>query len=109
VDTFADQNAPAVSKNMYFQIHGGRILAGQKLNGAIYRAVVVLGGFSYPGAYKIFHDPQFSADMVQLDIPNTVGSGMAHRLVPGLVAVVLVGAIAAVAAAAYIGRRKRPE
>jgi len=109
VDTYADPNAPAVSKNMYFQIHGGRILAGQKLNGAVYRAVVVLGGFSYPGAYKIFHDPQFSADMVQLDIPNTVGSGLAPRLVPGLVAVVLVGAIAAVAAAAYIGHRKRVE
>jgi hypothetical protein len=109
VDTYADPNAPAVSKNMYFQIHGGRRLAGHTMGGAVYKAVVVLGGFSYPGAYRIFHDPEFSADMVQLDIPNIAGAGAGHRIIPGFETVMLISVIGAVAAAAYIGRRKRAE
>jgi hypothetical protein len=109
VDTYADANAPAESKNMYFQIHGGRKLAGYTMGGAVYRTVVVLGGFSYPGAYRIFHDPEFSADMVQLDIPTVLGTGQAQRVVTGLVVVVLGGVIAVVAAAVYLGRRKRSE
>jgi len=109
VDCYADANASAVSNDMYFQIHGGRKLAGYTLSGAVYRGAVVLGGFSYPGAYRIFHDPEFGADMVQLDIPTVLGAGQAHRPATVLVVVVLGGIIAAVAAAVYLGRRKRSE
>ena len=109
VDTYANESAPAVADSMYYQVQGGRKLAGIGWGGFVYRAGVVLGGFSYPGAYRIYHDPEFSSDMNAVAIPTEVGTGVTpvKKRLPGFEGLVLIGAIAAVVAVGGITRRKK--
>jgi hypothetical protein len=51
---------------MFFQVYMGRSFAGINAKGALYAGFGIVGGFSYPGGSKIYHDPSISVEAFTL-------------------------------------------
>lgn len=95
-------------KDMYFQIHAGRILRNvltEKRDGCI-KGAIILGGFIYPKGEKIFHDPTFESTALLLDIPQK----LIDILPVGIVFVqFLMAVVAVISVSGYAYARKRKE
>jgi hypothetical protein len=80
--------------NMFFQVYMGRAFAGINAKGSMYAGFGIVGGFSYPGGSKIYHDPSISVE--------------AFTLTPGedndrpIVRAIIVGMILFVGAAIFV-------
>jgi hypothetical protein len=82
------------AKQMYAQIQGGRrvMLVGPM---GLFAGFGLLGGLSYPGGDKIFHDPSVESDMMLYTESAPVrGVPAGLFLIGAIVIVVMIGAIA---------------
>jgi hypothetical protein len=91
----SDVSVDGQRKSMYVQIQGGRkvLLSGPQ---GLFYGFGVLGGVSYPGGDKIYHDPMVESEMM---LYTESASG---RTIPlGLLLVAAVVIVAAIGAVAY--------
>jgi len=90
----SDVKVDGQTKNMYAQIQGGRRIVMTGPQGLFY-GFGVLGGLSYPGGDKIFHDPMVESDML-LYTEKQSASRIGAIILLGMVVVivVVVGAVA---------------
>lgn len=102
----SDVTVDDTEMQMYFQFYGARrFLIDVDGKGAM-AGVAAVGGFSYPGGSKIFHDPTYSCDVFQL---SSTGSEVSRKF-PVLLAIgafLLVIVIIAVIAVVVIAKAAR--
>ncbi|GEM_PF-1461753 len=94
--TLTDRSGRTQEGNVTFSVH--RVLRIDHINmkGDVFRGFMALGGFSYPSAYGIFHDPTFSATAYSFDILKEIrelpaGILFLQTVIAG---VVVIGAVA---------------
>lgn len=63
-----NETAPASAGQAYFQVQGARRAAFLTDRGA-FSGVQLLGGLSYPCAWKVVHDPELGVEMSNVDVP----------------------------------------
>lgn len=93
---------------MYFQFYGARrFLMNIDGKGAM-AGVAAVGGFSYPGGSKIFHDPTYSCDVFQLSSDNAKSTGKLRVIlaIGAFLLVIMIIAIIAVVVIAKMSRQK---
>ena len=74
VKTQENATAPAKTDQAFFEVQGARrfllyLNRSSSSSDGWFWGVQLLGGLSYPGAWKIVHDPELGADMGNVDIP----------------------------------------
>lgn len=101
--TLTDRNGRSSEGNVTFSLHRGMPIDRINMKGDIFRGFMVLGGFSYPSAYSIYHDPTFSATAYSFDILKAI-----RELPAGLLFLqaVIAGVIVIGAVAYRKGKRK---
>lgn len=57
-------------EDMYFQVYFARAHAGVNANGAFYAGMGIVGGFSYPGGGRVYHDPTFEVSSFEVQIKD---------------------------------------
>jgi len=68
VGLFENASAPASTGRAFFQVQGAR-RASIATDRGTYAGLLLLGGLSYPGAWRVVHDPELGVDMGNVDIP----------------------------------------
>jgi len=88
---------------MHFQIHAGDSMEGrdEEDNGE-FKALIIMGGYIYPGGEEIFHDPLISVSALLLDIESSIDA------IPlGMVILQSFIGMMAVTTALYIRRKRK--
>ena len=92
---------------MYFQFYGARRFLKDIDGKGAMAGVAAVGGFSYPGGSKIFHDPTYSCDVFQLSSGSTTSIRFPVFLAIGaFLLVIMIIAIVAVVVIAKMSRQK---
>ena len=65
---YENETSLASTGQAFYQVQGARRTALATDRGT-YSGLLLLGGLSYPGAWKVVHDPELGADMGGVDIP----------------------------------------
>ncbi len=93
-------------KNMCYQVQGAfKFKFGTPGTTAFIKGFLILGGFSYPGGEKIYHDPETGAENVVPNIAEKVGGVTGKKKLPGFEALGIIAALG-VAAALMIARKR---
>jgi len=101
-----DVSVDGVKERMYFQIYGAKRFVRVDWSKGAAAGFMAMGGFSYPGGKRIFHDPTYTSDVFQISGETTHadgGSGGPGYMVLGLGLGI---AVMAVVAVAVLVRRK---
>jgi hypothetical protein len=70
---------------MYFQVYMGRAFAGINANGALYAGFGIVGGFSYPGGSKVYHDPSLSVEAFTLTPGDDSDRPIVRAIIVGMI------------------------
>ena len=101
-----ESSTQPVNDTVEYQITGARTLSVINWRGAgsgTLKSVLLLGGFVYPGGYRVVHDPTFSAVAQLLDW----GGALAQLLPRGIVGLQMLVAVAGCVAAGAIAVSRR--
>ena len=98
---------------MFAQVQGARRVAERGPNGGVFYGISILGGFSYPGGARIFHDPSVESGTLLVDSTgkcappqcNPVIIDAVKRLPLGIIVMVAVGAVLVLSALMYAKHR----
>ena len=99
-----ENNGTTSEGEMYFQIQGHRSFQMSGYAGlAHYRGFYLRGGFSYPAAERVYHDPTMESEITILDIQSSTGS---EDEIPAFEGVLGILAMVGIASVIFL-RRKR--
>jgi hypothetical protein len=110
----SDVEVDGAPARMYAQVQGARRVAERGPNGGLFYGIGVLGGFSYPGGARIFHDPSVESGTLLVDSTGkctppqctTIAvDAVVRRLPLGIIVMVAVGAVLVLSALMYAKHR----
>ncbi|MEM2899741.1 MAG: hypothetical protein QXT63_03030 [Thermoplasmata archaeon] len=87
-------NGVTEEKNMYYQVQGAfKFLYGSPGTTSFLKGFVIIGGFSYPGGEKIYHDPEMGAENTLPYITEKLPTSPKKGRLPGFEALGLLAAL----------------
>lgn len=100
VQVWGPDSQQAETGRAYFQVIGGARIA-DRVDGNVFRGFVLMGGFSYPAAYRVYHDPQVVAEGFEFSEVATLPAFQPTGAMAAQVGLIVASVGAAVALSAY--------
>jgi len=105
----SDVEVDGERERMYFQVYYSRRIPMMDIGGAQLKGMGVMGGFSYPGGKRIFHDPTFETSMFLIEEKNDEDIRVRPLLIIASVAVFIVIVTAVVTSLIALDKRAKDD
>lgn len=100
VQVWGPQSHEPDTGRAYFQVLGGAPVS-ERVDHAVFRGFLLIAGFSYPAAYRVYHDPEFAVESLEFGEAATLPAFQSAFVMAAQFGAIAVSAVGALVLSAY--------